>query len=150
MKHESDRKTAQTLRLFPKYYVGQHGPQLPHHAVMQTFAFVLSVFGLVAATCWTIISGILDVNNVVEDTSMFQRSGAVLVAFVVLHELFGDHIHIARPNFAGETAEALFAEAKERRVRLIQNWHRFALFLTVLGTAIWAYGDFLFNNYDAV
>ena len=68
-------KLLKALRLFPKYYVGQHGPQLPHQAVMQTFAFVLSVFGLVAATCWTIISGILDVNNMVEDTSMFQRSG---------------------------------------------------------------------------
>jgi hypothetical protein len=73
----------------------------------------------------------------------FQRSGATTVVFAVFAELKATNmLGVFKPSgFVDQT----FHSTRDQYIKQVKIYHYIALFLIVLGTAIWGYGDLLIN-----
>jgi hypothetical protein len=72
---------------------------------------------------------------------MFQRSGALLVAAAVILEI---RLSLCSLERFGQSGEYIWEESCDRLMRM----YRFAIVVIwitiIIGTIIWAYGDFMF------
>ncbi|MEO1640066.1 MAG: hypothetical protein AAFU41_12575 [Pseudomonadota bacterium] len=96
---------------------------------------------LYLAILWVSVSAVMDANNLLCGTSMFQRSGAVLVAFALIESVAAERLMSGFPynEYFGDDIH----QFNQKLQRFKQVSIAFGFALTVLGTLIWAYGDFL-------
>jgi len=73
----------------------------------------------------------------------FQRSGATTVVFAVFAELKASNmLAVFKPSgFVDQT----FHSTRDKYLKQVKLYNYIALFLVVLGTVIWGYGDLLIN-----
>lgn len=105
------------------------------------FNYIVSLFALVFIGLMCILSIASDVSNFICGTSMFQRSGALLVAaFLYVEYSFikcdcSDKTDILNDHLWG---------SDNSRLEFLYSYSSMIGFIgVVVGTVIWAYGDFL-------
>ena len=83
----------------------------------------------------------LDVNNHISYTSMFQRSGAILVIAAAITEFFTSKERLEYPYYK-EYEE--WARVMSNIKPFVSGCRIFGWLSLISGTLIWSYGDFIF------
>lgn len=110
------------------------------------FNFICSIilFGITILICGISITS--DLSNWVANTSMFQRSGALIVASAVYMEFAVHSCELTPHKMPGQH---IWSDGVDRLYYLYKWSMPVGVGAVLLGTLIWAYGDFLISA-DAV
>ena len=111
--------------------------------LMPVFYFIISliVFGVVLIVVF--LSVVSDLKNIILGTSMFQRSGALLVGSALFLEY---RYRKCECNFRTKIPnDHLWANDNPRLEFIYKYTPITVVFSAIVGTGIWAYGDFIFK-----
>ena len=98
------------------------------------------LFCIVIVICG--VSILSDLLGWVSDTSMFQRSGALIVASALFVEFA---VHTCDDKFSAMSEDYIWADDVDRLAYIYKMSMPVGVGAVLIGTLIWAYGDFLIS-----